>query len=201
MPPTTWALIPIKASGQGKTRLAGVLSPAARERLVDAMLAHVLGAVQGCALIERTLLLGPSRHGIDPGLPLLDEPGEGLNAALESALAQVCGAPDRPDRLIVVAADLPCLTPHDLDLLAAAPSRTVAIAPDRHGIGTNALSLPLPEAAAFRFHYGEDSAARHREEAKALGLNAETILGAGLEKDIDEPADLADAGHVFSSLP
>lgn len=197
-PTTIWALIPIKARGQGKSRLASALSADERAALVDAMLVHVVDAAVNARAIARTLLVGPSRHGLDEAIPLLDEPGEGLNAALSSALAQVAAADDRPDRLIIVAADLPRCTGLDLDLLAEAPDRTVAIAPDRHGTGTNALSLPLPEAAAFRFHYGTDSAALHREEAEKLGLNVETILSEGLEKDVDEPSDLVDARQVFS---
>lgn len=191
-----WALVPIKALGEGKSRLASVLSSTEREALVQAMLRHVTATAACAETIERTLLVGPSRHGLDDDILLLDEPG-GLNASLESAIARIAGSEYRPDRIVVVAADLPCLTPLDLDLLAAAPKGSIAIAPDRHGIGTNALSLPLPQAARFRFHYGENSAALHRKEAEKLGLNVETILSAGLEKDIDGPADLVDAGHVY----
>lgn len=196
---TTWALIPIKARGEGKSRLNSALSAAEREALVDAMLRHVAQMAGQAGTIARTLLVGPSHHGLDPAITLLDEPGQGLNAALDSALVRIAAARDRPDRLIIIAADLPCLTPLDLDLLAIAPERTVAIAPDRHGIGTNALSLPLPEAAGFRFQYGTDSAVRHRQEAERLDLSVETIVSQGLEKDIDEPSDLVDAAQVYST--
>ncbi|MCJ2177403.1 2-phospho-L-lactate guanylyltransferase [Novosphingobium album (ex Hu et al. 2023)] len=194
----TWALIPIKGSGEGKTRLADALSESEREALVDAMLRHVAAAAKGAGRIARTVLAGPSRHGLDADIPLIGDSGKGLNAALEGALAQIAGMDGRPDRLIVIAADLPRVTALDLDLLAEAPRRSVAIAPDRHGTGTNALSLPLPEAAGFRFCYGTDSAARHREEAERLGLTVETILSEGLEKDIDEPCDLVDAREVYT---
>ncbi|MCT2401046.1 2-phospho-L-lactate guanylyltransferase [Novosphingobium mangrovi (ex Huang et al. 2023)] len=193
-----WALIPIKARGQGKSRLAVTLSDAERDALVDAMLRHVVDAAADAKTVARTVLVGPSRHGMDAGIPLIDEPGSGLNDALAKALDEISNARGRPDRLIVIAADLPCVTALDLDLLAEAPHGTIAIAPDRHGTGTNALCLPLPEAAGFRFHYGTDSAARHREEAERLGLSVETILSEGLEKDIDEPSDLVDAGQVYT---
>ena len=42
--PTIWALIPIKGSGQGKSRLAGMLSAPERDVLVDTMLRHAHGA-------------------------------------------------------------------------------------------------------------------------------------------------------------
>ncbi|KHK91351.1 2-phospho-L-lactate guanylyltransferase [Novosphingobium malaysiense] len=196
--PTIWALIPIKASGQGKSRLADKLSEPERDALVDAMLHHVVNAAGKATKLARTILVGPSRHGLDADIPLIGDRGYGLNDALENALGEIACAKERPDRLIVIAADLPCVTSLDLDLLAEAPAKAVAIAPDRHGTGTNALSLPLPEAAGFRFYYGTDSAAHHREEAERLGLNVETILSAGLEKDIDEPSDLVDAGQVYT---
>lgn len=194
---TVWALIPVKGRGGCKSRLAGVLSAGEREALVDTMFRHVVSAATEARSIERTVLVGPPRHEMDAHILLLDEPG-GLNEALTSALAKVATSEFRPDRVVIVAADLPCLTALDLDLLANAPHRSLAIAPDRHGTGTNALSLPLPEAAGFRFQYGIDSAALHRHEAERLGLSVETILSAGLEKDIDEPADLPDAAQVYS---
>ncbi|MDE8653497.1 2-phospho-L-lactate guanylyltransferase [Novosphingobium album (ex Liu et al. 2023)] len=194
-----WAVIPIKAAGDGKSRLAGVLDPAAREALVDAMLAHVVATALATPSLDRVYLVGPSRHGLDEAITLLPDPGAGLNAALQAALARLAGqAPDRvPDRVVVIAADLPHLSTLDLDLLARARDGAIAIAPDRHGTGTNALSLPLPDAAGFTFLFGEDSFARHCAEAERLGHNVETILSRGLEKDIDEPADLADAGSVL----
>lgn len=194
--PITWALIPIKARGQGKTRLSGVLSEQERDGLVEAMLAHVVGVARGLA--TRVVLVGPERTGLDAGLDWIDDAGGGLNAALDHALAQVAGRADAPERVIVLPADLPCLAADEIERLSQVPPGEVGIAPDRHGRGTNALSLPLPQAAGFAFRYGIDSAARHREQTEVLGLNAVTITGPGLEKDIDEPGDLADAGHLFS---
>ncbi|MEE4450881.1 2-phospho-L-lactate guanylyltransferase [Novosphingobium resinovorum] len=187
---TTWALIPVKPRGEGKSRLAPALSPQRRGDLVEAMLARVIAACGQAA--DRTILLGPPRAA----LPFVPDPGEGLNAALAHALG-ILGRGPSPERLIVVAGDLPCLHADEVRRLAALPADAVGIATDRHGTGTNALSLPLPRAAAFRFHYGTGSAALHHAAAQALGLNAVTITAPGLAKDIDEPADLADAELLF----
>ncbi len=188
-----WAVIPIKATGTAKSRLAGALGSDERERLVAAMLDHVVEAAHGASHIAKVLLLGPSRLGLPETIPLLSDPGQGLNPAVQSAMEAIAMASDAPDRLLILFADLPEVTSHELDLLAAAPSDTIAIAPDRHQIGTNALSLPLPAARTFRFAFGEDSFARHRAEAERLGLNHEVILSQGLERDVDEPADLPEA--------
>jgi 2-phospho-L-lactate guanylyltransferase len=194
-PATCWAIIPIKASEDGKSRLASVLDAGERETLVRTMLTHVVDAASQASTIARVCLVGPSRHGVPDDIPLLSDPGEGLNPALQSALAQIAG--EGLDRVIVVAADLPTVSPQELDLLAAAPANSIAIAPDRHGIGTNAISLPLPAAQQFAFGFGIDSYAHHTQEAQRLGLQVETILSHGLEKDIDEPADLPDAGRIL----
>ena len=202
---TCWAIIPVKEGASGKSRLAGVLDGDERARLISAMLKHVVKVASASPEISRIFLVGPSRHGMDETIPLLDDPGEGLNAAVTSALAQVSTSEsihesgEGPARVMVIAADLPVVTSRDLDLLALAPADAISIAPDRHGIGTNAISLPLPAGRGFTFAFGPDSLLRHQEEAERLGLRVETVLSHGLERDIDVPADLADAGDLLRS--
>jgi 2-phospho-L-lactate guanylyltransferase len=195
---TCWAVIPIKASAESKTRLAGVLAPDERQALVGVMLGRVVEAAQDARSIARVCLVGPSRMGLPDAIRLLNDPGRGLNPAVQSALAEI--ADEDIDRIVIIAADLPQVTAQELDLLAAAPADTIAIAPDRHETGTNALSLPLPAARDFRFAYGTDSFSRHKAEAERLGLGLEIVLSRGLEYDIDEPEDLAHvqdtSGHV-----
>lgn len=192
---TCWAVIPVKAAKDSKSRLAGVLGDDRRQALVDAMLGHVVRAARQASSVAQVCMVGPLRHGLPEDVLLLDDPGRGLNPAVQAALEQV--ATLGPNRVIMIAADLPTVSPLDIDLLAAAPVDTIAIAPDRHGTGTNALSLPLPAASGFRFAYGQGSFARHCDEAERCGFKIETVLSRGLEKDIDEPADLPDAGDML----
>lgn len=192
---TIWAIIPARPPGEGKTRLAGALERAERERLTGAMLAHVAAQAQAARNVARTGVLGPSWHGLGKTVPLLADPGGGLNPALHAALDEAAKA--GASRVVFVAGDLPQLTAQDVELLAAAAPGSIAIAPDRHGTGTNALSLPLPEASAFAFAFGVDSLAKHQAEAERLGLALETIHSPGLARDIDEPADLPDAAHLL----
>jgi len=187
-----WAIIPIKASAESKSRLADALSPEERATLVSAMLERVVGAAQDARTISRLFLVGPARDGMTTDIPLLHDPGQGLNPAVQSAVSQACDK-GSPDRVMIIAADLPSVTSHDLELLSIAPADTLAIAPDRHETGTNAISLPIPAALEFRFAFGPDSFAKHQQEARRLGLKIETILSQGLEHDIDEPEDLPNA--------
>jgi 2-phospho-L-lactate/phosphoenolpyruvate guanylyltransferase len=194
------AVIPIKASGAAKSRLAGALDVDARERLVSSMLAHVVRAAQAAPAIDEVRLLGPSRLGLPETIPLLPDPGGGLNPAVQATLARLASAADAPDRLLILFADLPEVTPAELDRLVMVPAGSIAIAPDRHHTGTNALSLPLPAARDFRFAFGSDSYARHRAEAERIGLAIEPILTPGLERDVDEPADLPEARAALQRL-
>jgi 2-phospho-L-lactate guanylyltransferase len=189
---TCWAIIPVKGTQLGKQRLAGVLGEAARGTLVRDMLDRVVVAVRGAQGIDRIALVGSCRHGQGDDVALLPDPGMGLNPAISSAVAaaQAQGA----TRVVVIFADLPQLTAGDVELLAAAPE--IALAPDRHETGTNALSLPLPGASGFTFGFGPDSFARHRAEADRIGLSVEVIRSPGLQRDIDEPADLPDAAGL-----
>ncbi|MEO5586705.1 MAG: 2-phospho-L-lactate guanylyltransferase [Novosphingobium sp.] len=189
---TIWVVIPVKAPDLGKQRLAEVLDETARSALVRAMLGKVIQAAQAAVTTGQALILGPSSHGYD--LALLDDPGKGLDAALTSALADAerGGA----SRVVFVAGDLPQVTAREVELLSLAPKNAVAIAPDRHGTGTNAISLPLPAARGFTFAFGPDSFALHSGEVRRMDLELEVIQSHGLMRDIDEPADLPDAAGL-----
>lgn len=106
------------------------------------------------------------------GRTRLAERSGGQAAAVVSALAGIEGP------VAVVNADLPCVTPADLEALLAAAPALVAAADGT----TNALALPV--AAAFRPLYGPGSA----ERFSALGL--ERLDLPNLADDVDTLADL-----------
>lgn len=184
---TCWAIVPVKAPEQSKTRLRAVMTDAERTDLVSRLLRHVIGTIRGTPSVAETCLLGPPHSGDAFGLTTLDDPGRDLNAALAGALRHI---DENVTRLIILPADLPQLTGDDVDALADADHETICIAPDRAGAGTNGLSLPLPAARNFAFHFGPGSFAQHRRECDRLGLNARIVRSDGLELDVDEPADL-----------
>lgn len=160
-----------------------------REALVATMLHQTVAAARAVVGHADVLLLGPSRHGLDDRTPLLADPGGGLNRAVASARDAAVKA--GVDRLLLLSADLPTLSAEDVAALLAVPADAVAGGPDRSGQGTNALSLPLPRAASFRFHYGIDSFVAHRTETARLNLPFLTINRPGLGLDIDLPDDAA----------
>ena len=121
---TCWAIVPVKAPGEGKQRLSGALDPAQRDMIVRAMLARVVAAIRGVKGIDRLVLVGPSRLGADPAIPLLAEPGGGLNPAVSAGFAHA--ADQGAHRVIVLHADLPDLTAQDCEALASPPAGAIA---------------------------------------------------------------------------
>ncbi|MGI8756948.1 MAG: hypothetical protein ACR2MB_14040, partial [Acidimicrobiales bacterium] len=88
------------------------------------------------------------------------------------------------ERVVVAHADLPLAT----GLAHVIGTDGVVLVPDRHTDGTNVISLPA--GSGFVFAYGPGSFARHRGEAKRLGLTVDIRDDLALGWDVDFPADL-----------
>jgi len=173
------AIIPLKQAGARKTRLTERLTEAERDRLADRLFAHVAGMLMAHPQIGDVLILSPAAPPAGFGIWRRDG-GLGLNAEL-TALRQIYGGRD----LLVVHADLPLLGADDITaLLAAAGQDGFAIAPDRLGTGTNAITIP--RGRPFAFAFGPDSLSAHR----AADAGARIVERPGLALDIDTPDDL-----------
>lgn len=179
----------------GKQRL-DPLPAAARAAVAEAMLADVLAA---CSEVGgRTLVTAPAdAHALvvaaarGATIELVGDPGRGQGAAVKAALEHVADGP-----VLVVNADLPCVTARDLyALLGELPPDGVALA-EAHDGTTNALALSSP--TLFEPLYGPGSAARFR----ALGARAaargstkrpdpvQSVPIPNLEDDVDTLDDL-----------
>jgi 2-phospho-L-lactate guanylyltransferase len=159
------------AGAEGKTRLHA--SPEVRFALARAMLEDVLSA---CVGLGRTRVVTPDSEPVDvvPDVEIVTDPGAGQGAAVAAALEGVRGP------VVVVNADLPCVTAADLRALAEAAPALVAASDGT----TNALSLE--SAAHFAPLYGTGSAARFHAHAAAAFVDLPN-----LRDDVDTPADLA----------
>jgi len=181
-------LVPVKAQRAGKQRLAAALTEDARARLMRAMLRHILGVLRRCPEIAGIAVMTPEPDSLAHNTLVIGDPGNGVNEALAEALG-VLSARGGVTRVAVIAGDLPLLTAAEVaHFVGAAGPGGIALAPDRSGLGTNAVCLPLP--SAFRFHFGPGSLERHRAEAVALGASPAVVALTGFEFDVDEPGDL-----------
>ncbi len=109
-------------------------------------------------------------------------PAKGLNAAVADGLEAV--AADGHDRAIVAHGDLP----RARDLTWLADVDDIVLVTDRHGEGTNVISIPTTHP--FDFAYGEGSATLHRAEADRRGIPIEIVHDDDLGWDVDVPEDL-----------
>ena len=186
------AVLPVKRFAAAKRRLAMGIDDEQREALVAAMLDDVLEAIGRSRSIERTIVVtdepGASASAARAGAEVVPDPGEGGHP--EAALAGVRHAEQRGASCVVLLpGDCPLLEPRELDrLLTGVPANYVAIVPDRHGTGTNALVLAPPNA--IRPAFGEDSCARHAAAARAAGAPFAVEELASLALDLDTPADV-----------
>ncbi|WP_350348603.1 2-phospho-L-lactate guanylyltransferase [Agromyces sp. G08B096] len=208
-------VVPVKAPGRAKTRLAPHVPPAAREALAEAFAADAIDAALAADRVERVVVVGSGDAG-DAGRagPELDGPdrrarlefvreGEprGLTAAIALGIehARATGAGD----LAVLLGDVPSLRPGDLDdALDRAARHPLAFVPDADGTGTTLATALAGTAFAPRF--GPDSAAEH-ERAGFVRLEA----SARLRRDVDTLAALEEAiglgtgthtAHVVAAL-
>lgn len=186
-----WLIVPVKPFGEGKSRLATVLSPALRAEFSRRWLTHVLttatqwAKLAGLVVIshDATVLALASVLGAHPVV----EEGDDLNSALMQArqVALDAGA----EGVLALPSDLPLLTLEDLDELhdLALEGNGVIIAPSHDG-GTNALLLRPSQAIDYAF--GEQSFACHIALAAAAGLPCRIYNSSTLALDIDHPEDL-----------
>ena len=198
---STWAIVPIRGLESSKTRLGEGLDAEERLELVTDLLTRTLAATRDAARIAGTVVvtMDPEAAGMarDHRAIVLVERAPGLNAAIVAArsVAEARGA----TAIVVLPADLPAISAVAVDTLvesavraARPPARSghrgvVAIVPDRHGSGTNALLVSPP--ALIEPAFGTESLERHRAAAAVAGASTVELDGP-LAFDLDTTADL-----------
>jgi 2-phospho-L-lactate guanylyltransferase len=186
------AVLPVKRFGEAKRRLATGIDDERREALVAAMLEDTLQAIDGARSIERTIVVtgDPRAQEIVAAssaevLPDPADEGHVVAALAGIARAEVDGAAC----VALLPGDCPLLEPKELDrLLTGIPSSFVAVVPDRHGTGTNALVLSPPGAIEPAF--GEGSRARHVAAAREASIPFAIEELPSLALDLDTPGDV-----------
>jgi 2-phospho-L-lactate/phosphoenolpyruvate guanylyltransferase len=186
------AVVPLKNLTAAKSRLTPLLDGAERCRLVEAMLADVLGALSAARGLTEVFVVsdgeGLSSHGFSL---ILEAENRGYDEAVATALSdpRVAGA----DAVLVLPGDLPLITAEDVDSFigtdfARLSAPAVRIAPARDGDGTNALLIAPPGLMVSQF--GPGSFQRHKHAAERVASTVEIVAPPGLAFDIDTPQDL-----------
>lgn len=211
------AVLPVKRFAAAKRRLATGLDDERREALVAAMLEDVLEAIGAARSIEGTIVVSDepaaAKAAARAGTELIPDPcgeaeqegggdrGGSSGGHSLAALAGVASAEEREaDCAVLLPGDCPLLDPRELDrMLTGVPSRYVAVVPDRHGTGTNALVLAPPDA--IRPSFGEGSRDRHVAAAREAGIPFEVEDVPSLALDLDTPADIVALARELEARP
>ncbi len=203
-----WTIVPVKPFSEGKSRLAGYISPQERHTLNCNLFTRTLDAIRLADSDAEIVVVSRDNDALDVaarlgGHALAEEQSDPLSRVvgpqailatsepqLNAALAQaahyavVRGA----TRILVLPTDMPNLTAEDVRTIASLRGRSpqIIIAPSRDG-GTNALMLQPPQAIPFAF--GRDSFQRHRRLAAEADIPVRVVESASLVFDIDLPED------------
>ncbi len=180
--PAAHVIVPVRSLTDGKRRLAGTLPQPARQRLVVALLTHVLEVLGGHPRVRSLTIASPDldvrtwarAHGVACRLCT----GHDLNADVVEAMAAVV---EPCARVLVVHADLPHLDARAIDRVLDAHA-DVVVARSSDG-GTNLLALPHPAACPPRF--GADSARAHACAARERDFSFQIVDDVALAFDID----------------
>jgi 2-phospho-L-lactate/phosphoenolpyruvate guanylyltransferase len=203
------AIIPVKRFGQAKQRLLDALDRPQRAALVKAMLTDVLVAVTATDEVERVIVvtaegraeriaLAHARRATT-AIEVLQEQGDRGHpqaATLGIVRAKALGA----SCVALLPGDCPLLDVAELDgaLDRMRPGR-IAVVPDRHGTGTNALLMSPPDAIAPGF--GPGSCERHADRGARAGFDVAVEPLDSLSLDVDTPADLDAMAAVLRADP
>jgi 2-phospho-L-lactate guanylyltransferase len=187
-----WAVVLVKPFRLAKQRLAGVLDAGERTELARVMLEDVLTAVDACASLagvivvtaDRAAAAVARRHG---AIVLMETAAVGMNAAVTRVTKYLTGRADAG--IVVVPADVPHVSPDDIEEMIALIARTPAIALVQSSDGgTNLLACRPSSIIAPSF--GPNSFTAHCVAAAQQGITPTVRLASHLSLDIDRREDL-----------
>ncbi len=190
---SAWVVVLVKDFDSAKQRLGPALDPPQRRALARH---NATRAIRAAAAGDHRLVVAGSDEAAALaaalGAEVLIEPRqEGQNVAAQRGIVRATegGA----NSVLLLSSDLPLVTKKSVrDLLGEAgrlaPPVVVAVPATGRG-GTNALYLDPPHAIGL--HFGADSLAAFRREAKSKGVRFEIHISDAMALDLDEPADLA----------
>jgi 2-phospho-L-lactate guanylyltransferase len=167
-----------------KSRLAAASSdPEAHRLLVQAIRHDTVTATLAASPVARVVAVADAELGLQ--IPTFIQSRPGLNPALQDAAGYAAREWPR-DAIVALVGDLPALRPSELaDALTEAEDHPRAFVADADAVGTTMLTALA--GIALTPHFGEQSAARHSEDAFTLAA------GPGLRLDVDTEADLSAA--------
>ena len=151
-----WAIVPIKPLRRGKSRLSTILSEEERAQLNHQLFINTINVLRDVKLISDILVVSRDSDVLtearDMNVRTVTENGTPeLNSALRRA--SLFSKLFSNEGVLIVPADLPLLTPHDVEqfLQQRTEPPMVVISPDRCFKGTNMMLLDPADLISFSF--------------------------------------------------
>jgi 2-phospho-L-lactate guanylyltransferase len=189
---TLWAIVPIKPLRRGKSRLSKILSDEERAQLNYQLFKNTIDVLKEVKSISEILVVSRDSDVLtearEMGVRTVTENGSPeLNSALRRA--SVFSKAFSTQGVLIIPADLPLLTPYDVDdfIQRRVEPPMIVISPDRHRTGTNMLLID--PADLITFSYGLDSFERHCGLARAKGAEVIVVENDRIALDLDVPED------------
>jgi 2-phospho-L-lactate/phosphoenolpyruvate guanylyltransferase len=193
------AFVPVRSLSGAKTRLGEPLDQEERTALIVGLARQTIRAARASVRLAAVEVVSRDPELLEiargEGAGTILQRSEGLNEALDEALRSSL---TRPSAVLVLPGDLPGITTGAIDDVVSAAEHAasdtgravVAVVPDRHGSGTNAMLVSPPGAVPFLF--GGGSRRAHADAAAAAGAAYVEVDGP-LAFDLDTPDDLLEA--------
>lgn len=192
-------LLPVKALGRAKSRLAPDFDDSQRRDVAEALLEDAFALCASVDFLRWWVVSDDEQvlsRAADAGFGTVSDPGSGLNAAIAAGMKEALAA--GAQSLTVVPCDVPLAYKGDLvDLLDTGATSDVVLVPSGDDGGTNALFLSPPDLIEPAF--GPGSLQRHIALAEKERYRCSILSLPRLALDVDTPADvdafLAKAGE------
>lgn len=183
-------LLPVKALGRAKARLAPDFDESQRREVAAALLEDALALCASVELLEWWVVSDDGEvlaRASEAGLRTVADPGGGLNAAVAAGMEEAVAA--GAESLTVIPCDVPLAYRGDLvDLLDTGATSDVVLVPSGDDGGTNAMFLAPPDLIEPAF--GPGSLRRHIALAERKRYRCSILSLPRLALDVDTPADV-----------
>ena len=185
-----WAIVPYKEPPFGKSRLSNRLTPAQRTVLASTMLENVVDALLRSHNVQGILLVSESTNLAEftskENVIILETQTTSLKDAVTQA-GRFATKQLRSTTTFIVPADLPLISPNDIDF-AISQHEKVTIIPDARLKGTNGIIATPPNG--FEYVFNGRSYHEHQQNAHVAGLNPQSLQIESFSYDVDTFDDL-----------
>lgn len=183
-------LLPVKALGRAKSRLAPLFNEEQRRAIATALLEDALALCASADFLQWWVVSEDDevlRRASDAGLKTVTDSGAGLNDAVAAGVAEAAAA--GAESLTVIPCDVPLAYRGDLvDLLDTGATSDIVLVPSGGDGGTNALYLAPPDVIDPAF--GPGSLRRHIALAERQRYRCSILSLPRLALDVDTPEDV-----------